>query len=82
MANPLVVRARKYIEAGDVWARVALACADRARACWAEADASIGEAEAGFRALVQRIGTKRAEENADADVWTEIARQLDEERAA
>ncbi|HXX70562.1 MAG TPA: hypothetical protein VEK07_25490 [Polyangiaceae bacterium] len=63
MSNPLVTlhEAKGYLAAGDEMARVALVCADRARANWDRARELLEEAEAEFREVAERIEGDRDE---------------------
>lgn len=66
MSNPFVDRfdALGWLAAGDHWAKVALAAADRARECWANARASADRSEAGFKDLALAAHDERDAERA------------------
>lgn len=63
MKNPfiLIAESREFLSEGDSWARLALICADRARACWDEARQIVGDAETASKELAAQVEHDRAE---------------------
>lgn len=84
MNNPFIGKFETFgwLRAGDLWAKLALLCADRARACWLKAGMTLDDAETAFRKLAERIEKERGTEPADAEVWDAIAEQLEKGSAA
>ena len=86
--NPFValLDVRGWLEAGDAWARLALVCAGRARACWVQAGEETDRAKCAIAEVTAAVREGRSQdfdaEQRDVELWERIETELERARRA